>query len=172
MNIEVGVERIDGLDEVRARLGDSGRIRRDVADTLNQAARIGAQSARIYAPKRSGGLASSIHEDNIQLSAGQAHIEASFGVPRVYSRDLKGRFASGSQRYPIYVHEGTGIYGRLHRMITPRRAKHMVFVGRTGLVMKTAIRGQRAQPFMREAFEDARVYIEAHLDDMLRGLID
>jgi hypothetical protein len=171
MSIQVGIDSIDGLEEARARLGDSGQIQRRMADVLNQAARIGAQSARIYAPKRTSDLAQHIREDDVQFTIG-ASIEARFGVSRVYPRGVGGRFKAGSQIYPLFVHEGTGLFGRLHRVITPKRAKVMVFMGRTGLVKARFVRGQKPQPYMREAYADARAYIEAHLDDMVRGLIE
>lgn len=174
MPIEVGIDRIDGLDEVRMRLGDSGRVRRHMARVLNEAARIGTQSARIYAPKRSGALVSHIKEEDVRFSPGDDHIEASFGVSRVFPREAgSGRFRAGSQTYPLFVHEGTGIFGRYRRVITPRRARYMVFRGNTGRIIRTEFtRGQRAQPYMREAYADARSYIDAHLDDMLLGLIE
>jgi hypothetical protein len=177
MTIEVGIDRIEGLDEVRARLGNSGQVKRHMGDVLNQAARIGVQSARIYAPKDKMLLVRAITEDAVRFTAGQESIEASFGVQPVSraTRGEGGRFTGskpGARNYPLWVHEGTGLYGRLHRLITPRRASHMVFVGRTGFVRKRTIRGQKPQPYMTEAYADARAYIDAHLDDMLRGLID
>lgn len=177
MSIQIDTDVI-GLEDVRSRLGNSGQIRRDTAEVLNEAARIGAQAARIYAPKgATHRLVNAIRDDTIQFAATGTHIEASFGVSPVSraTRGEGGRFtgsAPGSRKYPVYVHEGTGLYGRLNRLITPRRARAMVFVGRTGLVVRRTIRGQRPQPFMREAYMDARAYIEAHLDDMVRGFLD
>lgn len=177
MAIEVVADRITGLDEVRARLGNSGQIRQDTASVLNQAARIGVQSARIYAPKDQRLLVNAITEDAVHITAREGAIEATFGVQDVSraTRGAGGRFTGsrpGSRRYPLWVHEGTGIYGRLHRLIRPKRAKVMVFVGRTGLVFAKTVRGQRPQPYLREGFEDAKAYIEAHLDDTIRGLIE
>jgi len=172
MTIEVGIDRIEGLEEVRARLGNSGRMRRNMASVLNEAARIGVQSARIYAPKRTGELTKHIKEQDVGLSIVGDSIEASFGVSRVLPRGSGGRFKGGSQLYPLYVHEGTGIFGRYRRIITPRRARYMVFRGRTGLVVTSFTRGQKPQPYMQEAYSDARAYIEAHLDDMVGGLIE
>jgi hypothetical protein len=175
MPIEVGIDRIEGLEEVRARLGDSGQIRRRTGEVLNQAARIGVQSARIYAPKDKRLLVNAITEDAVHFTAGQEFIEASFGVQPVSraTRGEGGRFTGskpGARNYPLWVHEGTGLYGRLHRLIRPRRAKAMVFVGRTGLVITKSVRGQKPQPYMTEAYADARAYIDAHLDDMLGRL--
>lgn len=176
MPIEVGVDRIEGLDEVRARLGDSGQIKRRMGDVLNQAARIGVQSARIYAPKDKHLLVRAITEDAVRFTAGQEFIEARFGVQPVSraTRGERGRFTGsrpGARNYPLWVHEGTGLYGRLQRLITPRRAPAMVFVGRTGLVVTKTTRGQRPQPYIREAYADARAYIDAHLDDILHNMI-
>lgn len=171
MSIEVGTEVI-GLEQVRDRFGNTSQIRRDTARVLNEAARIGAQSARIYAPKRSGALASHIKDDSVRFTIADERIEARFGVERVFTRGAGGRFTSGSQIYPLFVHEGTGLFGHLNRLITPRRGEYMVFLGRTGLIRTQSTRGQRPQPYMTEAFEDARAYIEAHLDDMVERLID
>src|SRR4051812_27685854 len=135
MSIVVGVDEIHGLDEVRARLGDSSQLHRRVGEVLNQAARIGVQSARIYAPKgQSRRLVNHITDDSIQITAHQNVVQATFGVQPVLPRGAGGRFVEGSRRYPVYVHEGTGLYGPLKRAITPKRAKFMVFLGRTGLV--------------------------------------
>jgi hypothetical protein len=88
----------------------------------------------------------------------------------------------GRRLYPIYVHEGTGLFGRLHRRIVARRSSVMVFpgggqpwpthFGRTGTVVKTSVKGQRAQPYMAAAYEEAKVYVEAHLDELFNRLVD
>lgn len=176
MTIEVGVDRIEGLDEVRERLGNSGRVRRDVADVLNRAARIGVASARVHAPKDKRLLVAAISEDSIQFTVRRDHVEASFGVGPVSraTRGAGGRFtgsASGARNYPLWVHEGTGLYGHFHRLITPRRAKAMAFVGRTGFVVTKTVRGQRPQPYMQRGYDDARAYVDTHLDDMISGLV-
>lgn len=172
MSIVVGIDTIEGLDDVRARLGDSSQINRRLTDVLNQAARIGAQSARIYAPKHKGSLTNHITDDAIQFTAGQSVIEARFGVQPVLPRGAGGRFVTGARNYPLWVHEGTGLYGHFRRAITPRRAKAMVFVGRTGLVKTKSVRGQKPQPYMATAYDDAKNYIEAHLDDVVNHLFD
>lgn len=173
MSIVVGVDEIHGIDEVRARLGDSSQFRRRLGEVLNEAARIGVQSARIYAPKgQSRDLVNHITEDSIQITAHESFVQATFGVQPVLPRGTGGRFVAGSRLYPLYVHEGTGIYGPLKRAITPKRAKFMVFVGRTGLVKTKSVRGQRPQPYMEHAYDDARAYIEAHLDDVANRLFE
>jgi hypothetical protein len=83
-----------------------------------------------------------------------------------------GRFVAGSRVYPLFVHEGTGLYGPLKRAITPKRAKFMVFLGRTGLVKTKSVKGQRPQPYMEHAYDDARAYIEMHLDDIANSLFE
>lgn len=177
MTIQVGIERIDGLDEVRARFGDSSQINRRIDEVLNRAAHVGVESARVHAPKDQGLLAKAISEDSVRFAAQQEFIEASFGVNPVSraTRGAGGRFTgstSGARNYPLWVHEGTGLYGRLHRLITPRRARYMRFVGHTGLVFARTTKGQRPQPYMLEGFEDASRYIEAHLDAMVGRLIE
>jgi hypothetical protein len=144
---------------------------------LNEAARVGAASARIHAPKDQRRLVAAISEDDFRFTVGQGSIEASFGVRDVSraTRGAGGRFTGsspGARRYPLWVHEGTGLYGHFHRVITPKRRKFMVFVGRTGLVFARSVRGQKPQPYMRHGYEEARAYIDAHLDEMVNRLFE
>lgn len=58
--------------------------------------------------------------------------------------------------YTIFVLRGTGLFGPRHDLIHPVHAAHMVFRGRDGnLVITRTTRGQRAQPFLQEAFKAA-----------------
>jgi len=175
--VAVQTDRLEGIDAIRDRLGDSGNVRESVTPVLRRAARVGAESARIHAPKgRTGRLEGGISDDAIIFRIRGDYVYARFGVQPV--RD-PGR---GSSLYPIYVHEGTGIYGRRHRLITPRRSPVMVFpgggkawpitAGRTGLVVKQAVRGQRPQAYMATAYEEASAYVEAHMDEVFRRLVD
>jgi hypothetical protein len=177
LHVAVQTDRIGGVDEIRDRLGDSGNVRSAVTPVLRRAARLGAETARMHAPKgTTGRLEGAISDDAIVFRIRGDYIAARFGVQPVSE---PGR---GSSLYPMYVHEGTGIYGRRHRLITPRRAPTMVFpgggkawpiaAGRTGFVERRAVRGQRPQPYMTRAYEEARAYVEAHLDDVFRGLVE
>lgn len=168
---------IDGIDEIRRRLGDSGNVRGAVTPVLREGARVGTLAARRHAPRGSTGhLAAAISDDAIVFRIRGDVAAARFGVQPV---DTAGR---GRRDYPIYVHEGTGLYGRLHRIITARRAGKMVFpgggkpwpihAGRTGIVVKRTVKGQRPQPYMTIAYEEAKVYVEAHLDDIFRRLVE
>src|SRR3954470_7974106 len=153
LQLAVQTGSIEGIDEIRNRLGDSGNIRRSVTPILREAARVGAVTARLHAPRGSTGrLAREIADDAIVFRIRGDLATARFGVQPV--RD-PGR---GSPLYPIFVHEGTGLFGRLHRVITPKRSPVMVFpgggkpwpvaVGHTGLLRKRVVQGQRPQPYM------------------------
>jgi DNA-binding winged helix-turn-helix (wHTH) protein len=51
--LAVQTERIDGIDAIREKLGDSGNIRGSVTPILRRGARVGAESARVHAPRGS-----------------------------------------------------------------------------------------------------------------------
>lgn len=168
---------IGGIDEIRERLGDSGNVRSAVTPILQEGALVGARAAKRHAPRgATGRLSASIAEDAIVFRIRGDTVAARFGVQPVMD---PGR---GSRFYPIYVHEGTGLHGRLKRLITARRAPAMVFPGggkpwpvqhgRTGVVVRSSVRGQRPQPYMTAGYEEAKIYVEQHLDDLFRRLVD
>jgi hypothetical protein len=47
-----------------------------------------------------------------------------------------------------------------------------VEIGRTGRVVKRTIRGQRPQQYMTRAYDEAKAYVEVHLDEIFRRLVD
>jgi len=54
--------------------------------------------------------------------------------------------------HAIWVHNGTGVYGRYHHPIVPRHANYLVFhIGPEKFVRKS-VRGQPAQPFLENAY--------------------
>jgi hypothetical protein len=122
--LAVQTDKIEGVDQIRERLGNSGNVRNAVTPLLREAARVGATAARAHAPRgATGRLEGSIDDDAIVFRIRGDEIAARFGVQPVME---PGR---GSRLYPIYVHEGTGLYGHLHRIIRPRRHKYMIFPG-------------------------------------------
>lgn len=60
--------------------------------------------------------------------------------------------------YALAVHEGTGVYGRFHRPIRPKRGKYLVFRPRGSRVTIFArqVRGVPGRPFLRNALPAAR----------------
>lgn len=62
-----------------------------------------------------------------------------------------------SLHYAMWVHEGTGIYGPRGRPITARRpGGYLKFQGRYGGIVYTkSVRGQRPNPFLRDALRSA-----------------
>lgn len=60
--------------------------------------------------------------------------------------------------YARFVHDGTGIYGPLRRMIRPRSRKFLRFTpkGGRGVVYARAVRGMVPNHFLRDALSAAR----------------
>lgn len=80
----------------------------------------------------------------------------------------------GIRRLPehgVFVHEGTGLLGPKHKPIFAPGGNVMKFRGRTGLpVYARSTRGQKPQPFLREALElVADTYIPGRLAALARG---
>lgn len=70
----------------------------------------------------------------------------------------QGPFArvGNSVNYAIFVHEGTGIYGRRRRPIVPRRAKVLRFTAGGKVLFRPRVRGVRGRPYLRKALAAAR----------------
>jgi hypothetical protein len=175
--LAVKTENIDGIDFIRDRLGSSGTIRGTVTPILRAGARVGATEARVHAPRgATDQLAEQIADDAFVFRVRGDTVAARFGVQPVSN---PGR---GSSLYPLYVHEGTGIYGRLRRRITAKTNMGMTFpgggkpwptqFGRTGRVVKYSVRGQRPQPYMERAYDAAAAYIETHLNEVVDRLVN
>ena len=59
--------------------------------------------------------------------------------------------------YALWVHEGTGIYGKRGRPITPVRAKALRFTPRGGpTLFRRSVAGQRGVPFLTDALDAAQ----------------
>lgn len=172
MQVEIITRNIVGdLGEARRRLGDSGHVRAVMGDVLDESARLGADFAKTYAPKGARlGIVGAISSQHATRAA-TGGLEASAGVARASSRGMSLGAEGDKTAYPYYVHEGTGLYGKLARLIRPRRAKAMRWVGRTGLIFAKTTKGQQPQPYIKEAFEDLLHYIPQRLDMMVARLI-
>lgn len=71
------------------------------------------------------------------------------------SGSLKGSLTYHAD-YTLFVVRGTGIYGPRATPIRPKNGQYLVFRGRDGaLVYAREVKGQRAQPFLQEAFRAA-----------------
>jgi hypothetical protein len=155
------------LDEMKRQLGDPKRIRAELADVLDESARIGAQAARTYAPKRTTRLADQIKSQPARITASDA-LEAKVTLGKVDSRLRRGE----SGAYPLAVETGTGVHGPEGRPIRSPRGGLMTFFGRGGWVSKRTIQGQRPQPYMHEAFRDVDAYLPQRIDEAVHRLFE
>jgi len=113
------------------------RLVRDAIDDLAMAIE---SVTKERAPHRTGNLVRNISHD-LAHPLEPGHIEAQVGLRK-------------QAPYGIWVHEGTGVFSRYHRKITPTTGNFLVFRTRSGRTIFTkSVLGQRAQPFFREAFE-------------------
>ena len=75
-------------------------------------------------------------------------------------------------KYGIFVHEGTGLYGKNHRLIVPVYKKALYWKGADHPVMWS--RGQRPNPFLQRAVEQSAGEInkvfKAALDSITKEL--
>ena len=90
---------------------------------------------------------------NVNSRTGQ--LARSIEVRRAYFAGAPGAEVYTGLYYAIMVHDGTGIYGPTGRPIRAQRGRYLVFEvgGRT--IFARQVRGQRANPFLRDALRSA-----------------
>jgi hypothetical protein len=73
--------------------------------------------------------------------------------------------------YGVYTHEGTGIFGKHHRVITPHTGNVLVFRIGNRVLFRPSVKGQRANPFIRDAYiETNMTYAPRRIDKLGRDL--
>lgn len=125
---------------------------------INDIAHFAEATAKGEAGFRTGHLRRSISTREARVDMAGAH-KAAVGVSR-------------TARYAIWTHEGTGLFGSGHR-ISPARGNVLAFsLGGRAVFAKSVI-GQRANPFMREAFHVTKeTYVRHRLHRLGREIAD
>lgn len=109
--------------------------------------------ARAATPKRTDLLVEHIKDDEVEAIADM--IEGRLGVTAIPEAD-KGTPTDGQYRhsqYPLFVHGGT------RTPIFPAKRSAM-FNRDAGIIFRKQVRGQKPQPFMAEAYAQARAIID------------
>lgn len=171
--VEIEIKFGDDLDGLRRRLEDGSGVRRALGRLLDSTAEAAQSFAQIDAPKDTTRLASHIGRVEADLQPSGA-IQARVGVAPVHQLPggQIGPLREKQSDYPFFVHEGTGVFGALHRRIVPRRAKAMRFFGRTGLRYALSVAGQKPQPYIGDAFHEVQPFLEARIPEAIREILD
>lgn len=85
-------------------------------------------------------------------------LRASIATQMVHRNGNPAVLVGSNINYAILVHEGTGVYGPLHRPIRPKRAKRLRFrpKGSRRFVYARQVRGMPANRFLANALHAAR----------------
>jgi hypothetical protein len=146
----------------------STRARRELADVINESARLGAQSAQIYAPEgASKKLRRHITHNNAVAATDGSVLEARAGIERIHDAGEDGDEERGA-----YPEVGTGIYGERESYIYPRTGRLMVFEINGHTVTARRVKGQPAQHFLRHGYEDILAYLPQRLNMMARQIAE
>ncbi len=137
MAIEFQVK-IEGLDKLKKNFMKAPK---DVYDALTRAINISAltivQDVKAVTPKKTTALAGSIRAQFSRLKA----------------------IIAPHKDYAIYVHEGTGIYGKHHTPIVPTTKKALYWKG--ALHPVRSVKGMPGRPFMQQGLDSAKPKVES-----------
>ena len=73
--------------------------------------------------------------------------------------------------YAAFVHEGTGLYGPMHRRITPSQASVLAFVSGGKQVFAKSVSGQRPNPYADRAVKRTDSRAQVFADIAVRELV-
>ena len=93
-----------------------------------------------------------------RIDTGKLRASISVQLKKKNSRILTVRVGTNVQ-YALWVHDGTGLYGPMHRMITPKTKRYLRFRphGSSTYVYARAVKGMRANPFLANALGAAQI---------------
>jgi hypothetical protein len=93
-----------------------------------------------------------------RVDTGKLRASISVQLKKKSSRVLAVQIGT-NVRYAIWVHDGTGLYGPEHRMITPKTKRYLRFKphGSNKYVFAKAVKGMRPNPFLANALIAARI---------------
>lgn len=158
--LSVEVENLDEIDRVFARIEERSKAKS--LEVLEGMATYSLFWLRLYIPVREGYILR--HTDKSERrwrpggAGGGGEYEMVVGVKR------------GDSRHPLYVDQGTGIYGGFHRPITGKPGP-MVFYSRGRWWRLWEVRGQRPQHFLYRAYNQARLYAIGRIHEIGRELV-
>ena len=146
---ETLVTKIKGIDEVREGFKRHPRFSVQVMDqTVKKTALMLVESIKRNTPVKTSALKTSIRADFSPLRA----------------------IIAPHQPYALYVHEGTGIYGKSGQRIRPKTKKALYWKG--ALHPVKSVRGQKPQPFMERGYQEARDNIQREFDIAVSKIIN
>lgn len=135
-NFNVTIEGIEGL---MSKLQNSPRIVEDAERSMLERATLQAKTtAKENAPVDKSILRGSIDHD----------IKGSVG-------EMVG-IVGTNVKYAKFQEEGTGIYGKRHRMITPINARMLAFKAGGKMVFARAVRGTEGKFYLKKGLEDVK----------------
>ncbi len=76
-----------------------------------------------------------------------------------------------NKEYAIYVHEGTGIYGKNKRPITPKNKPYLVFKINGKWIRTKKVMGQKPNPFVQRTAEKSERPVNSIFDKALKEII-
>lgn len=110
-----------------------------------------AQASQQNAPYKTGNLRRSIHAEVASLG----------GLTGKVIQD------SGVGKYGEWVHNGTGIYGPKGTPIVPVNKKVLAWKTKGGMVFAKSVKGMKARPYMKQAFEQKKPEVPEIIKDSI-----
>jgi hypothetical protein len=93
-----------------------------------------------------------------RIDTGKLRASISVQLKKKSSRTLTVRIGTNVE-YAIWVHDGTGLYGPLHHLITPKTKRYLRFKPHNAsqFVYAKSVKGMRPNPFLLNALHAAQI---------------
>jgi phage gpG-like protein len=93
-----------------------------------------------------------------RIDTGKLRASISVQLKKKSSRTLTVLIGTNVE-YAIWVHDGTGLYGPMHRLITPKTKRYLRFRphGSQKYVFAKSVKGMKPNPFLLDALHAAQI---------------
>lgn len=93
-----------------------------------------------------------------RIDTGKLRASISVQLRKKNARTLVVRIGTNVE-YALWVHDGTGLYGPMHRPITPKTKRYLRFRphGSSTYVYARSVKGMRPNPFLESALGAAQI---------------
>lgn len=157
---------IEDYGEVKAMSKQFGKIEkyadREMKKFVNEVSDVGYHSMRGFIPKYTRETMRRIQKDGLQTNLQTGNLQRNVGIKRDGSTESK---------LPLWLHEGTGVWGAYGRPYFNVNADYMMFRWKGRFFRTRIIRGQKRSNYWNRTIEESTEFATIRARTMFHGIL-